>query len=479
MDRGPGVTIQSASEYSSPAVASTRDGYWPPDTEALLRRTVDNRQSLKIIGFDSWTGGAFNWERLLPALEERGMTFMVIHIGSWGVDPGRPGEERIGPLLMRDVTYYKGKSFEQVIDLEKPDAVLFLSTQTFAHRAFLRYCRQRKIPTFLIYHGIVNCQLLTDSAGSHRINLLNYSKYIVSSLGRLITRTFPVYIRALMKTNATFADWRWFILDVARLARGRAFVEASNDSATTKAAVYVAGDIEHATRTYRFAAEDVIVVGNPDLARFSFAPHLRGVSNRVGTSELATVMYLDTALAVVGLLFKDEQAFVEHLIDTSEVLASQGKKLVLKPHPAHDLSFLEARLAPAGIELIDNDRLVSTLQECCACITETTSVSLVPALLGMPLFYAAYGPLSSQRFGAILTSYPRGYVLKDVTQFSEILLKDEETFDSKAVQDWIERNSGPLPAEDMPRRVADAIVNLVNDFRSDGSPQNGCAGKIG
>src|SRR5215471_6987314 len=105
----------------------------PADGVVLGRTEVDselvsegNRQpDLKIIGFDSWTGGAFNWERLLPAFASRGMTFMVVHIGSWGVDPGRPAEEKVGPLLMRDVNYYQGKSLDEILDVERPDAVLF------------------------------------------------------------------------------------------------------------------------------------------------------------------------------------------------------------------------------------------------------------------------------------------------------------------------------------------------------------------
>ena len=96
--------------------------------------------AFKILGFDSWTGGWFNFARLLPAFAERGMSFSIVHIGSWGSDPGRPSREVVGGLEFRDVTFYPGKSFDQILEEERPDAVVLLSTQTFAHRAFLRYC---------------------------------------------------------------------------------------------------------------------------------------------------------------------------------------------------------------------------------------------------------------------------------------------------------------------------------------------------
>lgn len=65
----------------------------------------------KIIGFDSWTQGWRHFERLVPALERRGYQLILLHIGSWGHDKGRPNKEYIGRLLVRDIAFYQGKSF--------------------------------------------------------------------------------------------------------------------------------------------------------------------------------------------------------------------------------------------------------------------------------------------------------------------------------------------------------------------------------
>jgi hypothetical protein len=174
-------------------------------------------------------------------------------------------------------------------------------------------------------------------------------------------------------------------------------------------------------------------------------------------------MYIDTALAIVGLLFRSMDSFIGHLAQTSANLAAQGKKLAFKPHPAHDLAFLASRLEGTGVELVSNQQFLPKLRECCACIAETTSVALMPALMGMPLLYAQYGELEEQRFGTILTSYPRGYALTDVSHLTEILARDAKGVDRKAVDDWIAFNSGPLPAEDMPDRVAQIVEGLVRE----------------
>ena len=89
------------------------------------------------------------------------------------------------------------------------------------------------------------------------------------------------------------------------MRRGLPALVASDDARTTKGAVYTNADVEQAMRIYGFRAEDVVpVVGNPDLMRFGFEEHMLGAQNRPDTFDLPYVMYVDTALAIVGLLFK-------------------------------------------------------------------------------------------------------------------------------------------------------------------------------
>ena len=428
-------------------------------------RSAAKTATRKILGFDSWTGGYFNFARLLPAFRERGMSLSILHIGSWGSDPGRPSLETIEDLEFRDVTLYPGKAFDEILDEERPDAVIMLSTQTFAHRAFLRYCEQKSIPTLHLYHGIVNVQVTNDDTGSHKIDRLAYAQYVLPKVGKLFRRTFPCYMRALHKTSAAPREWTRFAADIFRMARGLPSLTAADDARTTKGAVYTNADVEQAMRVYGFRAEDVVAVGNPDLIRFGFDEHLLGRQNRPATFDLPYVMYVDTALAIVGLLFKSRSSFIKHLADTATALAAQGKKLAFKPHPAHDVAALEKSLAGTGIELVTNERFVPKLLQCCACISETTSLALLPALIGLPMLYARYGELKEQRFGTALTSYPRGYELEDVSLVTDTLRRDAESFSSKAVSEWIHFNAGPLPAQNMPRRVAELLESMISGKR--------------
>ena len=121
-----------------------------------------------------------------------------------GKRPGAPeprGRRRSG-ISRRDASI-RGKSFDEILDEERPDAVILLSTQTFAHRAFLRYCEQRSIPSLHLYHGIANVQVTDDDTGSHKIGWLSYAAYALPKVGKLMRRTFPSYMAALHKTRAS------------------------------------------------------------------------------------------------------------------------------------------------------------------------------------------------------------------------------------------------------------------------------------
>jgi hypothetical protein len=418
----------------------------------------------RIVGFDSWTRGAHHFERLLPALARRGAALKLVHLGSWGNDPGRPGQERIGELEVRDISSYGSTSLERMLDAESPDALILLSIETFAHRAMLRYCRKRGIPTLLLYHGLVNVQVTSDRTGSYGPRMLAHAKFVCSKLGKVVSRTLPCYLTALLRTHAGAGDWHRFVRDAARLALGRSAhrpaPDPASDATATMCAVYTEADVEHAIRSYAFRPDDVRIVGNPDLGRFGMTEQL--LASRLAQEPPAPLrlMYIDTGLVNNGLVFRSYDQFVAHLTLTGNAIAAEGAHMLLKLHPSHDEEFLRRRLAGTGAEIVSNRGFMSALQSAHACIVEPTTLAMIPGLLGMPMFYAAYGRLSALRYGPVLMSYPRGYLLTDIGTFGDQLSRARGSCDPVAVLDWIRLNAGPTPVEQMPERVADAVDAL-------------------
>lgn len=416
----------------------------------------------KVIGFDSWTGGSFNFERLVAAFRSRGVDFSVVHIGSWGGDPGRPQQETVGELRYTDIKAFGSNRLAEIIRREKPDAVVFLSTDTFAHRAFNRYCRQHGIPTLNLYHGLVSVQDV-GPAQMYRVNALAHLRFVLVRIPKALRYVWPAYAGSLLATRAAFSDWRRFMRDIVLGTLGKREAVSAPDARTDKCCVYVDADIEHAVQRYGFEPADVVAVGNPDLARFGLRPDLIGSYLQPAGDERAEVMYIDTGLIYTGFVFDSAAQFVQHLIETKDRLAQQGRKLLFKPHPDHWRTSVPAELAAAGVEVVTNEAFMSRLQRCCACIVEPSTLSLLPALLGMPLFLARYGKLAEQRFGAVLTSYPRAITLQDPSQFNAQLADEQAGCDAQRTHHWITRNAGPLPAGDMPRRVVDLIEGMVRE----------------
>ena len=179
-----------------------------------------NDKHLKIIGFDSWTGGSKFYKQLVDPLKMCGCRLKLIHLGSWGVDKGRPKEETLDGLSVCDIAYYRGRDFIEILDYEKPDAVLFLSTGTFAHRAFNRLCRMRKIPTILQYHGLMRA--LADNSGTpYQFNFFNQFLFVITRVHKMLSKTWPAYMSSLWTTRASCSEWLRFVKDNIDFALGR------------------------------------------------------------------------------------------------------------------------------------------------------------------------------------------------------------------------------------------------------------------
>jgi hypothetical protein len=83
--------------------------------------------------------------------------------------------------------------------------------------------------------------------------------------------------------------------------------------------------------------------------------------------------------------------------------------------------------------------------------------------MGVPVFLANYGKLKEQRFGDVLTSYPRARLLRDVRDFGALLDEERRQLDVGQARHWIEQNAGPLPADQMPGRVAEVLLQMIRN----------------
>lgn len=413
-----------------------------------------------VLGFDSWTGGSAKYERLVTALKLRGYKLLLIHLGSWGGDKNHPPEEMIGDLPVRDISYYKNISFEEIIKAENPAAIIFLSNDVFAHRAFNRYSLASGVPTLRLYHGLVRVQAV-DSARQYNSNFWSRLPFLLVRIPKGLFKVWPCYIKALWRTGATGSDWWRFIADIVSQVRGQYITVSAGDCHTTECAVYAPADVSHAMGKYGYSLKHIHVVGNPDIIAFGLSAEDMGSAATTVNCERSEVVYVDTGLFYAGMVYDTLDDFFAHLCTTRDALKAQGRTLVVKLHPQHFRTDFPDRLLNSGISVLTNDNFVSCLRKCAAAIVEPSTAALIPALMGVPLLLARYGKLSAQTYGDVLLEYPRARILDDPTQLNSLLIAEAATLDSNSVMSWIQLNAGPLPACLMPQRVADVVHSMA------------------
>lgn len=417
---------------------------------------------MKVLVFDSWSKGCFHITRLLDAFKGEGISLKLLHLGSWGNDVDRPKEEIIDGLDVVDINYYEGMGFKEVLLIEKPDLVIFLSTHTFAHRAFSRYCKILKIPTMLLFHGLVNIQDTVE--GSYRVQYLAQIRLVISKLSKLLFKTLPVYCQSLLSTRASFSDWIRFMKDVWSMFVGddTASKIFSSDSRTTHCCVFTESDVEYAQRCYGFARRDVSVVGNPDLITHGISANDVGIWCQSSCNATKKVIYIESALYKIGLNFSDVDDFIQHLKDTANFLANGGYELVVKLHPSSDRVIFERALKEDKVVFVENNDFVQELLSSQFCITEPSTLAMVPCILGVPLVLASYGKLAGLTYGEVLTSYPKSYFGKSVEGLNHVVQSNEDINKKDLLSGWVDINSGPLPASEMPTRVAKTVTYLTS-----------------
>lgn len=420
---------------------------------------------IKVMGFDGWTAGSKHFTRLLEAFNRNGIDLFLVHLGSWGEDKNRPPSETINGMEVRDIKYYTQQNLRFVLDAEKPDAVLFLSTETFLHRAMLRYCRQRGIPTIHLTHGVINTAEIEQEIGdAFEVNYRSLLPYLLTRAKKFFRRTFFVYSASLLRTGASIAEWKRFFYDASVLARGKFIQKPARDSMADMFCVYIPADRYTGFFKWGYSPDAMPVVGNPDLAVVNMTEKDLGSFQIHSDSHHRTIVYIDAGISSHATNFASDHHYVKYLIHCSQEVAKMGFQLQvkLKPHPDSRYQYLKNKLEAKGISLIDNSELLSSLHSARCCIIEPSTMSLLPCLIGMPVFLNKIGPLASVKFSAVFQSYPRGRYLNDYSSIETGLTQLHEQFhDSAKLFEWIRENSGPLPSHEMPQRVAKAVLELV------------------
>ncbi|NKW72204.1 hypothetical protein HGD85_04420, partial [Rhodobacteraceae bacterium R_SAG10] len=343
---------------------------------------MDNRE---IVAFDSWTNGIRHFDRFHSSVQAVGYKLRFLHIESWAPESGKARRPSTTGIEIVDVGSATGFRFLKLFDKKRPAVLVFVSVDSFTHRAVNLLCQKMGIPTVHLFHGIVTVQS-TGSDASTRMNPIARLLFVIPRIPRLFLRVLPTYGCALFGARAGLSEWLKIPKDIIGNAIGKYSVKSAPDARCNIALVYTESDRAHAMTKYGYGYDEVFVVGNPDLETFGIQDRDIGALVHTNSPKKRELIYIDTGLILSGRVFKTPDEFVDHLKILRRAAEEQGYSVSLKLKPKLEMTGIFDTLRADGFEILDNDTFRERLLTAAAAIVEPSTASLVAGLVGLPLF---------------------------------------------------------------------------------------------
>ena len=408
----------------------------------------------KITFFDGWTLGIQNIIRLKNEAHDRGFSIELIHFGSWGDDKNRKKIENIEGITVKDISYFGSKSIEEILKIEKPNLIGFLSTNSFPHRAVIRYSRKLEIPTFHLFHGLDQFMEITSKGSESKFKrIFRLRRHIPKQILYFV----PTYMKSLLFTKSNIADYKFLFNEIFRKFLGLN-VYPPHDSVPNIVFVFNNSEKEHAISCRGYRKEIIEIVGNPDFIKWGIKQADLG-THLYKKQDNSNIIYIDTALYNYGIAHSDEKSFFKYIKTINDQLTIQGFKFFLKPHPSTS-KYLVSLLKKNKINIVKNSEFCESAKECKNFIIEPSSAFLLPAVLGGNIFLSNLFELKDMQYGKYIGSYPNHKKLYDVINFHDEIAKIESSKDTVRIFDWIRENSFEIQEGSFQRKIFNKLEQL-------------------
>ena len=323
------------------------------------------------------------------------------------------------PFSSHFITYFKKRALEFIKEIQLAKELLnkFHFSFILLHsevgpneKILLQLAKLKKIPTFLLQHGLFN-----DSVESHDHNVY--------------TGVLPI----------------------------------ESDHAIVWGKVY-----EDYFRQIGISEEKIHTIGTPI---FDNLKNLNSIDGQEGYVLLATSG--PTKEVAVDLTIEATEKNIEAIKKIAEIVVSYNKKLIVKLHPSpdeYDPSKILKKIDP-GIKIIKTGNIAELIKKCVLLIVIDVSTSIIDAhLLGKPVISVAVFRTSSIEVKAAKTGLPtvlenNSCALADISSFEKIfyqMINDDE-FRKKIIKN---ANESIQKHISFPRDGATALLTFLEKFEN-------------
>jgi hypothetical protein len=322
---------------------------------------------MKVLFLDSWTKAIRMFHPIRAYLEPRGIDSLLVHYGSWDAEPGRPAEEVIDGLRCRDISYYRTRLLYRVLQRERPDCIVSLTTNNLIDRAKILAARALGIPSVFLMHGVF---ATTPAAIRSQVGVVRSAlrRKRFSKIPKHLGYILPNYLLAGMAEKPSYLFTREpyrVIFNTFRFPeKWKMYPAPSQELQCDRCLAWGHAYKEFLVEAYGYGRDAIRVVGHPPLdkaCRLLRNPpreeEVRQFQQAQGIpSSRPIVLYVEGAFVYSGYEGWTRQSWLEHLLEMAELCACAGRHLVVKLHPSTEgLSELQARLGPGATVLQDAD----------------------------------------------------------------------------------------------------------------------------
>lgn len=411
-----------------------------------------------IIFFDVWTKGTLHYKNLQLLFLNENIEIILLHFGSYG--------DEINNNLIRDInniTCYDMKFFNY--DIKKailkfnPIAILYLSIDPLIIRACNLYALKYKIKTYLTYPGLWSAQNFNKQRLLSNTSLLSYSKWLKSRISNYIKNYLPQYLKALLNSeNKNKILLSFFKVEFSKLL-GDLKPKESFDKNINIIFIYNYYDSLHAKK--KFPNSSLKVIGVPDLYRFGKLKKF-GKLYKIKEGHNEKFLYIGSGQRSRGMLINEPNKYYDYLLKVKNYFVKYDKEIIFKLHPSTIKSIEEInKKNNFQIKTVENESLHEILNGIDGCLTEPSSMSLIPIYLGLKLLATRMFELNQLEYGQSIKSYKLFSYINESNNLNKVLEKLNDIKESTIIKS-INKISGPEPPEEFSVRIYQEIKNNIH-----------------
>ena len=417
---------------------------------------------IKILGFDGWTGGIEYFQRFFSTLSSEKYEFCLIHYGNLGNDINIKSSFLYNGIQVYDLSKYNN-SLQNLIKVEKPDFVIFLSLDAYLHKALNRLCKYYNIVTIHHFHGIKSVMDF-NSKSTFRTNpflrIFILKKVIFSTLYYYL----PIYINSLFNTNSSFRDYLSLPLDLYNRLFNITNKIKNKDSVADIYFVFTKSDREFLHKFYPDSiTSKIVVIGLIDIYKFKIDISLNNDVNTNSLKDNTTIIYFDTATFHEGFVSIDQ--YLNHFSETNDYYSKKGYSVKFKLHPSSKIKSVLEYFRKNSLLILNDDELSSELSKAKFCLVEPSSIAPLPGVLKIPILKVQYGIYKSLKHGSILDDYSFCESLYDLNETTNkldlIISRYTQTDCNTQFVEWQTGILGEMKIRNYEQVISDEIEKLL------------------